>query len=127
MSGECGPSASDPVLHLGGYLVHECDHLLQILDFSFEKKYLDMHPVDRDFSQFVRFLVCQNFRCVWVNSGPLRFCTFFDDKVHHEGKVSQSDNDKEKKTKIRQLRRSPKPHWIPSWMEPKPLKIFWKI
>ena len=44
---ERGQSASDPVL------VHECDHLLQMLYFSFGKKHLDMHPVNVDVSHFV--------------------------------------------------------------------------
>ena len=35
MFGERGPSASDPVLHLGGFLVLECDHLPQVLCFPF--------------------------------------------------------------------------------------------
>ena len=48
MSGEGGPCARDPVLHLGGFLVHECD-----LYFSFGREYLDMHLVDVDFSQLV--------------------------------------------------------------------------
>ena len=66
MSGECGPCASDPVLHLGGVLVHGCDHLPQILYFLMRRKYLDMHPVDFDFSCSVYFLVCQEFGSVWV-------------------------------------------------------------
>ena len=55
----------------------ECDHLLQILDFSLGKKYPDMRPVDLDFSQIGCFLVCQNFCFVWVNFEPLRFCIFW--------------------------------------------------
>ena len=31
MCGECGPCALDFVLYLCGFLVHECDHLCQIL------------------------------------------------------------------------------------------------
>ena len=34
MFGECGRNASDPVLHLGGFLVHECDDLLQVSSMS---------------------------------------------------------------------------------------------
>ena len=33
-----------------------------------------MHFVDLDFSHIVCFLVCQNFRFVWVDFEPLRFC-----------------------------------------------------
>ena len=73
MSGECGPGTSDPVLYLGGFWIHECDHLHQVFDFSFRRKYLDAHPVDLD---FVYFLVCQDFRFVWVDFEPLRFCIF---------------------------------------------------
>ena len=34
MSCERGPGTADPVLHLGGFLINESDHLPQILDFS---------------------------------------------------------------------------------------------
>ena len=74
MSRECGPG--------GGFLVRECDHLSQLLDFFFGRKYFDMHPVDLDFFQLVCFLVGQNVRFVWVNFEPLRFCTFFEVRDH---------------------------------------------
>ena len=57
MFGDRGPSASDPVLHLGDFLVHECDHLPQTLHFPVKKKNLDIHLVGFDFSQLVCFLV----------------------------------------------------------------------
>ena len=49
MFGECGPSASDLVWRLGGFLVHECD-------LSHENKYLGLHLVNLDLSQLVCFL-----------------------------------------------------------------------
>ena len=61
MSREHGPGTADSALHLGGCLVHEYDHLPQVFDFSFEKKYFDMHPVDLEFFQSVRFLIGENF------------------------------------------------------------------
>ena len=51
MSGERGPCTADSVLYLGSFLIHECDHLSQIFDFSFEKKYFDMYPVNLDVLQ----------------------------------------------------------------------------
>ena len=51
--------------------------------------------------------------------------TFFFDEVHHDGKVLESDIDKDKKKK-QQLRRSPEATWKPSRMEPKPLNTLWK-
>ena len=54
---DCGPSASDPVLDLGGFLAHEGDNLHQIQNFTIAKKYLDMHLVDLEFSQLVCLLV----------------------------------------------------------------------
>ena len=62
MSGECGPSASDPVLHLGGFLIHECGDLFQVFGVSFAKNHFEMHPVDLDFFRFVYVLIGQNFR-----------------------------------------------------------------
>ena len=49
MFGERGPSASDPVPHLGSLLLHECHHLLQIQYSFFRRKYLDKHLVDYGF------------------------------------------------------------------------------
>ena len=49
MFGERGPTASDPVPHLGSLLLHECHHLLQIRYSFFRRKFLDMHLVDFDF------------------------------------------------------------------------------
>ena len=74
MFGERRPSTSDPVLPLGCFLVHECDHLSQIL--SIKKKYLDMHLDDFEFSQLVCFLVCWDFDLAWVDFASLRFRTF---------------------------------------------------
>ena len=56
-----GPCASDPVLHLGGFQVQECDHLPRILYFSFGRKYLDMHLLGLDFPRLVSLLACQAF------------------------------------------------------------------
>ena len=45
MSGERGPSTTDSVLYLSTFLIHQCDHLSQIFDFSFKRKYFEMyHP-----------------------------------------------------------------------------------
>ena len=69
-------------LHLGGFLVHNCDHLPQVLDLSFGRTYFDMHPVDLDVFQFVCLLYSQNLRFVWVKFEPLRFCTFLEVRDH---------------------------------------------
>ena len=45
MSGERGPSTTDSVLYLSTFLIHQCDHLSQIFDCSFKRKYFEMyHP-----------------------------------------------------------------------------------
>ena len=74
MFGERGPSASDPVLHLSGFLVHECDHLLQKPYFSFGRENLDMHFVDLNFPQPDCYLVCQDLGFASVDFEPRRFC-----------------------------------------------------
>ena len=81
MFDECGPSASDPVLHLCGFLVHESDHLLLKLDVCFGMKYLEIHLVDLDFFQFVGFLVCQYLYFALVDFNSLRFCTFLKSAI----------------------------------------------
>ena len=53
MSGERGPSTADYVLYLGSSLIHECDPLSQIFDFSFRRMYFDTYPVILDFFQDV--------------------------------------------------------------------------
>ena len=73
---ECRQSKSDPVLYLGVFLIHNCDHFTQAFVFSFGKKYFDTHSVDLDFFHFFVFLVGQIFRFVWVSFEPLRFCIF---------------------------------------------------
>ena len=65
MSGERGPGRADLVLHLSGFLIHECDHLPQVFDFCSWKKYFDMHPVHLDVFQYVCFLVGEN--SIWMS------------------------------------------------------------
>ena len=71
MFGERGPSASDPVPHLGCFRAHECHHLFQIQYSFLWRKYLDMHLVDFDFdfSQLVCCLVRYDFGLYgWISS-----------------------------------------------------------
>ena len=51
MSGERGASTADLVMYLGSFLIHDFDHLSQRLNFSFGRKYFDMHLVNLDFFQ----------------------------------------------------------------------------
>ena len=100
MFGERAPSASDPVLHVGGFLVHECGHLHQMLYFSFGSKSLDMHLVDFDSSQLGFPLVWLDLGFVWVKFQSLRFRTFSKSAIfffelfqrvrHHEHVVSEA-------------------------------------
>ena len=69
------------MLYLGGFLVHECDHLLQILCFPFRREYLDMH-LDDSISQLVCFLVCWDFDLAWVDFESLRFRTFLKSAIN---------------------------------------------
>ena len=75
MFGARGPRTSDPVRHLGGFLVHECHHLSQVLYFPFKKKYLKMYLTEFDFSQFVCFLACEDFCLAWVDFNTMRLRT----------------------------------------------------
>ena len=74
---ERGQSTSDLVLHLGGFLVHECYHLSKVLHFPFRREYLDMHLTDFDVSKFVGFLACEDFGLAWVHFKSMRFRTSF--------------------------------------------------
>ena len=81
------------------FLVHECDHLRQILYFPFRRKYLDMHLVDF-FSQLVSFLVCEDFGLALggfrVPALPYffevrdHFSELFQGARHHEHVVSEA-------------------------------------
>ena len=63
--------------------VHERDHLLQILDFSFRKNISAcITSISISFNVFV-FQLGQNFRFVWANFEPLCFCNFVDHRDHY--------------------------------------------
>ena len=70
------------MLYLGGFLVHECDHLRQIVCFPFKRDYLDMHLDDFDFSQLVCFLVCWDFDLAWVAFESLRIRIFLKSAIN---------------------------------------------
>ena len=66
MCGKRGPSTSDPVLHFGGFLVHEGYHLFQVLYFPLRTEYLNMHYTN--FGQFAFWFVRILVLLVWISS-----------------------------------------------------------
>ena len=84
MFGERGPSASDPVPHLGSLLLHECHHLLQIQYSFFRRTYLDKHLVDFGFDLWhpVYCLVRYDFWSLRVDFEPAGCRPSFEVRDH---------------------------------------------
>ena len=71
---------SDPVLHLGGFLVHDCGHLspITLLFPSSESISYCISPISVFLSLFFCSLTCENFRFVWVDFKTMCFRTFIE-------------------------------------------------